>query len=89
MINLNVKLEPLTREAFEPFGNVIETEGAKYYPINCGTIERYHDLKNLDIDIDHGGIAVVNIMSCNEISKLPYQVKVVKRHPNGSQAFSH
>jgi ureidoglycolate lyase len=87
MINLNVKLEALTREAFEPFGDVIEIEGAQHFPINCGTIERYHDLANLDIDTDNGGRAIVSIMSCNETSKLPYQVKIVERHPNGSQAF--
>ena len=34
---------PLTREAFAPFGDVIETEGAHHYPINQGTTERYHD----------------------------------------------
>ncbi|MDH3375402.1 MAG: ureidoglycolate lyase [Gammaproteobacteria bacterium] len=87
MINLNVKLEPLTQEAFAPFGDVIEIEGAKHFPINCGTIERYHDLANLDIDTDNGGRAIVSIMSCNETRELPYQVKVVERHPFGSQAF--
>lgn len=41
MIKLNVKLEPLTRDAFAPFGDVIEIESATHFSINCGTIERY------------------------------------------------
>lgn len=37
-------LEPLTRAAFEPFGDVIELDGAQHFPINGGTTERFHDL---------------------------------------------
>ena len=42
-------IEPLTREAFAPFGDVIELEGAKQIPINLGTTIRYHDLANVDV----------------------------------------
>ena len=31
-----IRIEPLTRAAFAPFGDVIETEGAHHYPINSG-----------------------------------------------------
>ncbi len=37
-------IEPLTRAAFAPFGDVIETAGAKQIPINLGTTVRFHDL---------------------------------------------
>ena len=87
MIKLNVKLDALTQETFAAYGDVIEVGEAKHFPINGGTIERYHDLANLDIDTDNGGRAIVSIMSCNETSELPYQVKVVERHPSGSQLF--
>lgn len=48
-------IEPLTREAFAPFGDVIELEGAKQFPINQGTTIRFHDLAN--VDVGEGGRA--------------------------------
>ena len=41
-------IEPLTRAAFAPFGDVIETEGAHHYPINSGMCERFHDLARVE-----------------------------------------
>ncbi|WP_409335525.1 ureidoglycolate lyase, partial [Escherichia coli] len=41
---LPLRIEPLTRAAFTPFGEVIETAGATAFPINAGTTTRYHDL---------------------------------------------
>jgi len=85
MGEIRIDLEPLTREAFAPFGDVIEIRGARHFPINRGAIERYHDLAALDIDAD--GRAIVSIMACNRASHLPYRVEVIERHPVGSQAF--
>ena len=31
-----LRTEPLTRDAFAPFGQVIEAAGAHHYPINAG-----------------------------------------------------
>ena len=39
----------LTKEAFAPFGDVIETDGSPHYPINQGTTERFHDLAAVDV----------------------------------------
>ena len=82
-----VALQPLSRENFAPYGDVIEIEGAKHFPINAGTIERYHDLANIDVGVEEGGRAIVSIMACNQTSELPYQIKVMERHPLGCQAF--
>ena len=38
------RAEPLTRENFAPFGDVIDTGGDNHYPINGGKTERYHAL---------------------------------------------
>ena len=51
---------PLTRDAFLPFGEVIEISGAEVQRINEGTTERYHDLANVDV-CDHGGRTLINI----------------------------
>ena len=39
--------EPLTAEAFAPFGDVIEAAGASF-PINDGMCDRFHDRARLD-----------------------------------------
>jgi ureidoglycolate lyase len=87
MSEIRIKLEPLSRESFAAFGDVIDIEGAKHFPINAGTIERYHDLADIDVGVESGGRAIVSIMTCNQTSELPYQIKVMERHPLGSQAF--
>ncbi|KVN89197.1 ureidoglycolate lyase [Burkholderia ubonensis] len=78
-------IEPLTREAFAPFGDVIETEGAKQIPINLGTTIRFHDLAKVDVD-DEGGRTLVNLFR-GQPRTLPFEVKMLERHPLGSQAF--
>ena len=78
-------IEPLTREAFAPFGDVIELEGAKQIPINLGTTIRYHDLANVDVG-DAGGRTLVNLFR-GQPRTLPFEVKMLERHPLGSQAF--
>lgn len=82
-----LQLEPLNRDAFAPYGDVIEIDGARHFPINQGKIERYHDLARLDIDSEAGGRPAISIMACNRVTTLPCDVTVVERHPHGSQAF--
>ncbi|MEM5343772.1 ureidoglycolate lyase [Paraburkholderia azotifigens] len=78
-------IEPLTREAFALFGDVIELEGAKQIPINLGTTIRYHDLAHVDVT-DEGGRTLVNLFR-GQPRVLPFEVKMMERHPLGSQAF--
>jgi ureidoglycolate lyase len=80
-----VKIEPLTREAFAPFGDVIEaSDAARHFPINGGNTERYHDLVN--IDLDPAGHAIVSIFRAQP-RELPFTLTMLERHPLGSQAF--
>ena len=46
---MTLALEPLTREAFAAFGDVIETDGATHFSINEGMAERFHDLAQIDM----------------------------------------
>jgi ureidoglycolate lyase len=77
--------EPLTREAFAPFGQVIETEGAHHYPINAGRAERFHDLARVELAGVHAR-ALISIFRGQQAT-LPYTFDLVERHPLGSQAF--
>jgi ureidoglycolate lyase len=80
-----ILIEPLTREAYAPFGQVIETEGAHHYPINGGMTERYHDLARVEL----GGVHPRPLVSIarGQHYDLPLTLKMVERHPLGSQAF--
>lgn len=82
---IELKAEPLTREAFASFGDVIETEGAEHFSINGGTIERYHDLAAVELGAQ--GRPLISIAGCNRVTEPPCRVALVERHPLGSQAF--
>ncbi len=43
-IKRKLVVEPLTRDTFSPFGDVIETTGRDYFMINNGSTRRYHKL---------------------------------------------
>ena len=87
MSTLTLKVEPLTREAFGLYGDVIETEGASHFSINAGAIERFHDLAKVDVGVEQQGRTLISIARCNQSSSVPYKVPFVERHPLGSQAF--
>ena len=78
-------VEPLTRAAFAPFGDVIELEGARQIPINLGTTTRFHDLARIDV-ADGGGRPLVSLFR-GQPRLLPFEVTMLERHPLGSQAF--
>ena len=80
-----LRTEPLTRESFAPFGQVIETADAHHYPINAGNCERYHDLARVELGGVHAR-PLISIMHSRGFA-LPYELNLVERHPLGSQAF--
>ena len=82
---MKLTVAPLTKEAFKPFGDVIELEGAEHFPINQGTTQRYHDLAKLDLNVV-GGKPIVSIFE-SQPRQLPIKLDVMERHPLGSQAF--
>jgi ureidoglycolate lyase len=79
-------LEPLTRAAFKPFGDVIELDGAQHFPINGGTTERFHDLARVDVGADQGGRPLINVFRGQPCAQ-PVEISMMERHPLGSQAF--
>jgi ureidoglycolate lyase len=79
-------IEPLTTEAFRPFGDVIEaSDDAKHFTINEGYAERFHDLATVDVGMQ-AGRAIINIFRAQPRT-LPMQLVLLERHPLGSQAF--
>lgn len=83
---MRLQAKALTKDNFRPYGDVVETAGAEHFPINGGAIERYHDLAEVELGGEQGR-ALISIFRCSQSSELPYRVRVMERHPVGSQAF--
>ncbi|ASP49354.1 ureidoglycolate lyase [Cognaticolwellia beringensis] len=82
-----LNVEPLTKKAFAPYGDVIEIDGADHFGINVDTVERYHDLAKIEIDYSEGGRPVVSLAKVKTASSFPMTFNLVERHLKGSQAF--
>ena len=80
---LQIQPQQLTREAFAPFGDVIEIEGSEQFEINSGYTTRVHDL----IDIQLGGQNARAQFSFFLGRPRPLEIKMLEKHPLGSQAF--
>ena len=75
--------EPLTADAFAPFGDVIEaTDRAEVIPINYGWTTRFNALADVAVG---DGRAIISIFRSRPLE--PLVLKVFERHPDGSQAF--
>ena len=81
-----INIQPLTEEAFAPFGEVIDLNKAENFPINNGMCTRFNDLATVEL----GGEKprpLVNVFRGKPYD-LPLHLKMVERHPLGSQASS-
>jgi ureidoglycolate lyase len=78
-------IEPLSKAAFLPFGDVIETQGSEYVVINNGSTHRYHQLASVETAQPEDK-AIISIFSV-EALVMPLTIRMLERHPLGSQAF--
>lgn len=77
--------EPLTAEAFAPFGSVIEaSDRATRLDINQGHAVRYDRLADVDV-ADKGGIGAISLFRARPLEELV--LRSFERHPLGSQTF--
>jgi ureidoglycolate lyase len=75
--------EPLTAEAFAPFGSVIEaSDAAVKLDINQGHAIRYDRLAEIDVA---DGVGVISLFRARPLG-VPV-LRVFERHPLGSQSF--
>jgi ureidoglycolate lyase len=79
-------IQPLTKAAFAPFGEVIEADPTTMRYINNGTTERFHALAAADV-VGEGARVIINLFR-GQPRDFPYQVGMMERHPFGSQSFS-
>lgn len=76
---------PLTAEAFRPYGDVIDTGLVQPRVINQGFAQRYNDLCQVDVASGEGHVNV-SLFTANP-RPAPIAIKLMERHPLGSQAF--
>ncbi|MBB1492866.1 MULTISPECIES: ureidoglycolate lyase [unclassified Paracoccus (in: a-proteobacteria)] len=77
-----IRTEPLTAEAFAPWGEVLDTTGEPDRIINEGRCGRWHDRARLDVE----GRTGISVFLSQKVA-LPHAFRLVERHPLGSQAF--
>jgi ureidoglycolate lyase len=77
--------EPLTRDVFAEYGDVIDMRGPPPISINNGMTERYHDLARVEAAGENAR-TLISIFHGRPYS-FPLKLQMVERHPLGSQAF--
>lgn len=80
---MKLTIETLTADAFAPFGDVIQVEGAQQFEINDGYTTRVHDLFQPQLLGSEARVLVNFFLG----RPRPLEVKMLERHPFGSQAF--
>lgn len=81
---ISLRPEPLTRERFAPYGNVVEAARGQPGAMNEARFERFDDLCDIDLG---GGEVSISVVRCRAPTSLPLRIDMVERHPLGSQAF--
>ncbi|MFA8384736.1 MAG: ureidoglycolate lyase [Pelagibaca sp.] len=76
-------IEPMTADAFAPFGDLLDCAGDPDKLINRGLCGRYHDRATLDFADGRAGVSLFKA----DLRSLPYRLDLLERHPMGSQAF--
>lgn len=82
---IDLPLQALTPENFAPFGDIIEAGLGEVRLINWDKTERHHALAKADV-IGEDAHILMNIFRTQPWD-LPLTIKMMERHPLGSQAF--
>ena len=78
-------IEPFEQSAFARFGDVIDTRraDAQHCPINDGFTQRHHALSPVQAEGNSPILSIFETLSFG----FPLQIRMLERHPHGSQAF--
>ncbi|MEM7068992.1 MAG: ureidoglycolate lyase [Pseudomonadota bacterium] len=80
-----INIQPMDEAAFAPFGEVIDFDRDLSFMINDGMCGRYHAIAHTDVTSDDGN-AIISLFRATPYP-LPLKLKLMERHPLGSQAF--
>ena len=82
-MSARIVIEPMTAEAFAPYGDLLDCAGDPDKIINQGLCGRYHDRAQVEVIDGRVGISLFHA----ELRRLPLILEMMERHPEGSQAF--
>jgi ureidoglycolate lyase len=78
-----LRAQPITAEAFAPYGELVEPGAVEPLLINAGQCRRYTDLARLEAEDGRIGVSLFDA----RLRPLPLRVDLLERHPLGSQCF--
>lgn len=78
-----IRIQPITVQAFAPFGDLLDVSGHPDKIINQGLCGRYHDRAEMAFVEGRAGLSLFQA----EPRDLPLPLTMMERHPEGSQAF--
>jgi ureidoglycolate lyase len=79
-----IQSELLSKQAFKPYGDVLETDGVEPESINFGNTLKFAGLANVAmLDGKPGQLSIYR----SRAIELPFRIHLMERHPLGSQAF--
>jgi len=84
-MTIRLRPQPLSQASFARFGDVIEAAHRDRTTINQGFAERFNDLAKIDTANDGGETTISIARGTPQPS--PISLKLVERHPLGSQIF--
>ena len=82
---VTLAIEPLTKQAFALFGDVVETDGKTPLSINQGYAQRFNGLANIDVAAEGGQVNISWFVA--SVRPAPIAISLMERHPLGSQMF--
>lgn len=80
-----VRVQPMDRRAFLPYGDLIDFDRAPSYPINDGMCDRYHAVATCEA-LGADARIIISLGRARPYSP-PLTITMLERHPLGSQAF--
>ena len=80
-----IKPKKITRKNFKNFGDLICTKKIRPININNGYAKRFDNLCKINTSLRKGN-TIVSIFSAKK-RKFPMSIKMMEKHPLGSQAF--
>ncbi|RXK11805.1 ureidoglycolate hydrolase [Halarcobacter mediterraneus] len=83
-MRVEIKPKPLTREAFEKFGEVIEKENMDSLVINRGYAEKF-EVCNMDTNEENGNLCLH--IYIGKKREFPLHIDMLEKHPFFSQTF--
>ena len=81
---IELKPEPLSKESFALYGDIVESSERRVAEMNADSFERFDDLCAVEASDGH---VAVSIARCRTATDLPHSFSMIERHPHGSQAF--